>query len=77
MSSVVLKLQSFVRRGLDAQAAVDQVLAEIPLRRCEDCKHHLGDVLLAVGRCPLFGQKRHGVETRCAAFVPRENAVAP
>ena len=39
----------------------------VPLRRCNDCVHHLGDTLTAL-RCPRFGMPRHNVETRCAQF---------
>ena len=39
----------------------------LPLRRCNDCAHHLGDPLKALG-CPRFGLPRHNVESRCAQF---------
>lgn len=42
-----------------------------PLRRCADCQHDLGDAISAAYRCPLFGQRRAGVEIRCLAFQPR------
>jgi len=46
-----------------------------PLRRCDDCQLNLGrDVLRALGSCPRWGQSRHGVETRCPAFVAKDGA---
>lgn len=46
-----------------------------PLRCCDDCQLHFGrDVLRAVGVCPRWGKPRHGVETRCPAFVAKDGA---
>jgi len=45
--------------------------AELPLRRCQDCRLDLGDVLRAVGTCPRWGMNRNGVESRCPAFVAK------
>lgn len=50
-------------------------LPDAPLRRCDDCQLNLGtrpgDTLRAAFACPRFGKPRHGVESRCAAFVPK------
>ena len=44
-------------------------------RRCDDCQLHLtGDVLRALGSCPRWGKPRHGVESRCPAFVAKDGA---
>jgi hypothetical protein len=46
-----------------------------PLRRCDDCQLHLTpDVLRALGNCPRWGKPRHGVESRCPAFVAKGGA---
>lgn len=46
-----------------------------PVRRCDDCALNLGrDVLRALGSCPRWGQLRHGVESRCPAFVAKGGA---
>ena len=46
-----------------------------PLRRCDDCQLHLTpDVLHALGDCPRWGKRRHGVESRCPAFVAKGGA---
>lgn len=45
------------------------------LRRCDDCALDLGrDVLRALGACPRWGKPRHGVESRCPAFVAKDGA---
>jgi hypothetical protein len=48
----------------------------VPLRRCVDCEHDLGDALRAL-RCPLYGKRRSlarsqgdSVEVRCIVFQP-------
>ena len=49
-----------------------------PLRRCADCQLNLGtrpgDTLRAAFACPMFGQRRLGVEIRCEAFVAKDGA---
>lgn len=47
----------------------DKISDTAPLRRCDDCALHLGPVLYAIARCPLYGQPRAGVEVRCLSFV--------
>lgn len=50
---------------------------DAPLRRCHDCELNLGAgpgvTLRAAFACPMFGQPRHGVESRCVAFVPKDS----
>lgn len=52
----------------------------VPLRRCDDCELNLGTapgvMLQAAFACPMFGRPRIGVESRCAAFVPKDGAAA-
>lgn len=49
--------------------------AQPPRRRCDDCQLHLTpDVLHALGSCPRWGKRRHGVESRCPAFVAKDGA---
>jgi len=46
-----------------------------PRRRCDDCQLPLTpDVLHALGSCPRWGKRRHGVESRCPAFVAKDGA---
>lgn len=60
------------RAALDDCAAIAGVpTGAPPLRRCSDCRLDLGDLMLALGRCPLFGQRRLNVERRCASFTPK------
>lgn len=48
-----------------------------PLRHCQDCQLDLcRDVLRALGSCPRWGMARDGIESRCAAFVPKSAEVA-
>lgn len=55
---------------VNANSAHD--VAELPLRRCEDCRLDLcRDVLRALSTCPRWGKPREGVESRCAAFVAK------
>jgi hypothetical protein len=50
-------------------------IAEPLLRRCKDCRLDLSrDVLRALGTCPRWGKQRHGVESRCPAFVAKDGA---
>jgi hypothetical protein len=42
-----------------------------PLRRCDECRHHLGEALMAFCRCPMWGRPRWNLEVRCAAFEPK------
>lgn len=61
-------------RRIDTGGSMEQQ-AQPPLRRCDDCVLHLGrDVLRALGACPRWGKPRHGVESQCSAFVPKEGA---
>ena len=47
----------------------------VPHRRCDYCQLHLTpDVLRALGTCPRWGKPRHGVESRCPAFVAQDGA---
>lgn len=47
----------------------------VPRRRCDDCQLHLTcDALHALGTCPRWGKRRHGVESRCPAFVAKDGA---
>ena len=47
----------------------------VMLRHCDDCALNLGrDVLRALGNCPRWGKPRHGVESRCPAFVAKDGA---
>ena len=49
--------------------------ARPPVRRCDDCQLHLTpDVLHALGSCPRWGKRRHGVESHCPAFVAKDGA---
>ena len=51
----------------------DQQAQDASLRRCDDCALNLGrDVLRALGTCPRWGKPRHGVESRCSAFVAKD-----
>jgi hypothetical protein len=61
---------------LDAVESVPPELRAQPSRRrCDDCQLHLtGDVLRALGSCPRWGKPRHGVESRCPAFVAKDGA---
>lgn len=61
---------------LDAVESVQPELrAQSPRRRCDDCQLHLTrDVLRALGNCPRWGKRRHGVESRCPAFVAKDGA---
>lgn len=60
------------REALDHCAVLEGVPLA-PLRRCSDCRLDLGDPMLAIGECPLFGQRRLNVESRCASFIPKPN----
>lgn len=54
---------------------VDQQAPDAPLRRCDECALNLGrDVLRALGACPRWGKPRHGIETRCPAYVAKDGA---
>lgn len=45
---------------------------DLPLRRCVDCQHHLGDTLKAFAApCPMWGKDRSQASIRCAVFVPK------
>jgi hypothetical protein len=61
---------------LDAVESVQPELrTQCPRRRCDDCQLNLTrDVLHALGNCPRWGKRRHGVETRCSAFVAKDGA---
>lgn len=61
---------------LDAvESAQLELPAQSPRRRCDDCQLHLTrDVLRALGTCPRWGKRRHGVESRCPAFVAKDGA---
>ena len=49
--------------------------AGLPRPRSVDCQLHLTpDVLHALGNCPRWGKRRHGVESRCPAFVAKDGA---
>jgi len=49
--------------------------AQDALRRCDGCALNLGrDVLRALGTCPRWGKRRHGVESHCPAFVAKDGA---
>jgi len=63
-------------RRLDAvESAQPELRAQSPRRRCNDCQLHLTrDVLHALGNCPRWGKRRHGVESRCPAFVAKDGA---
>lgn len=61
------------RAALADCAAIERVPTSAPLRRCSDCRHDLGDPMLAIGKCPLFGKRRLNVESRCASFIPKPN----
>src|SRR5688500_7391289 len=59
------------RRAVDGPVQPEP-RAESPLRRCDDCQLHLTrDVLHALGNCPRWGKRRHGVKSRCPAFVAK------
>ena len=51
--------------------SIERVRSDAPVRRCDDCKRNLGDVIGALC-CPLFGMLRSGVEIRCLNFLPRK-----
>lgn len=60
-------------RRLDVAESVRR--AQPSRRRCDDCQLHLTlDVLRALGSCPRWGKPRHGVESRCPAFVAKDGA---
>ena len=69
---------------MDLAADLDREAREaaVPLRRCNDCVHHLGDPMKAL-TCPRFGMPRHNVESHCAQFrakvlqpIPRPETAA-
>lgn len=56
---------------LDLAQPVEQQ-TPLLLHRCDDCALDLGrDILRALGACPRWGKPRHGVESRCPAFVAK------
>ena len=60
---------------VDMTEPLDHQQTRPPLRRCDDCQLHLGrNVLRALGSCPRWGERRHGVESHCPAFVAKDGA---
>lgn len=79
-SASAIRLRSLPRRPEDTEmdllGDLDREAREaaVPLRRCNDCVHHLGNPIKAL-LCPRFGMPRHNHESRCAQF--RSIVLAP